>query len=448
MLGLGLKPRNVNGAPVLPELAAADNFNASARVAGPDSSPGLGLAKPAALPASPSQPVDAPPVPSPDMPPPSAAPAAAGPPSPAQDKTYYDFENNPVRSIGRAMAEFAAGYQGQSSPAAAWQKRQIEDQAQAFKSAELGMNVIEAATKQLKGRPGSEHAVIIADFQKRFGPLVGQITPLLTAISNGQIQNAQEKIELGKQLGIFTPAILDHYKNDPDGLDKLLSTVMEHKATEKTPTQLAADAAATARGTKAGGKSPAELAADAAATNAATQKTPAQLEADAAATARGTKAGNPDKTPAQIEADAAARARGEAAGSGAKMTDAQATAAIYADRASQAEAILTDVAHVGTNYWQHVRASSPGGNYLVSPEYQRFDQAKRNFVTAVLRKESGAVISPDEMKQADQQYFPQPGDGQKVMDQKSENRKTAIDGLGRAAGPAYGKAKPDPLGIR
>jgi len=37
-----------------------------------------------------------------------------------------------------------------------------------------------------------------------------------------------------------------------------------------------------------------------------------------------------------------------------------------------------------------------------------FEQAKKNFVNAVLRLESGAVISPSEFTNADKQYFPQP----------------------------------------
>ena len=50
-----------------------------------------------------------------------------------------------------------------------------------------------------------------------------------------------------------------------------------------------------------------------------------------------------------------------------------------------------------------------------------------------MRKESGAAISPSEFDSAAQQYFPQPGDGQAVITQKTANRKTAIDNLARSA---------------
>lgn len=47
-------------------------------------------------------------------------------------------------------------------------------------------------------------------------------------------------------------------------------------------------------------------------------------------------------------------------------------------------------------------------SFLQSAERQKFEQAKRNFVNAVLRNESGAVIADSEFKNADKQYFPQP----------------------------------------
>ena len=76
-----------------------------------------------------------------------------------------------------------------------------------------------------------------------------------------------------------------------------------------------------------------------------------------------------------------------------------------------------------------------GANAMLSPESQRYDQAKRNFINAVLRRESGAVISEGEFKNADVQYFPQPGDSEAVKLQKAQNRRTAIDGLAAGAGP-------------
>jgi hypothetical protein len=66
---------------------------------------------------------------------------------------------------------------------------------------------------------------------------------------------------------------------------------------------------------------------------------------------------------------------------------------------------------------------------------QATDQARRNFVTAVLRKESGAVISASEFANEAQKYFPQPGDAPSVIKQKQEARELAIKALETQAGP-------------
>jgi hypothetical protein len=61
--------------------------------------------------------------------------------------------------------------------------------------------------------------------------------------------------------------------------------------------------------------------------------------------------------------------------------------------------------------------------------------AKRNFITAVLRKESGAAIGENEFVTEDLKYFPQRGDSQLVIDQKADARKLAIDAMKIQAGP-------------
>jgi hypothetical protein len=119
----------------------------------------------------------------------------------------------------------------------------------------------------------------------------------------------------------------------------------------------------------------------------------------------------------------------------------QAAAAGYADRMVQADALLSDpaLATVQTDVVERGKASVPFGigNMLTSPEFQQADQAQRDFINAILRRESGAVISESEFASARQQYFPQPGDSPQVLAQKAANRKTAIAGVARAAGPAY-----------
>ena len=75
-------------------------------------------------------------------------------------------------------------------------------------------------------------------------------------------------------------------------------------------------------------------------------------------------------------------------------------------------------------------------NTITSAARQQYQQAQENWVTANLRKESGAVIGVDEMKQEIRKYFPQLGDSQKVVDQKTEARKVVEDAMRRNAGRA------------
>jgi 3-deoxy-D-arabino-heptulosonate 7-phosphate (DAHP) synthase len=66
---------------------------------------------------------------------------------------------------------------------------------------------------------------------------------------------------------------------------------------------------------------------------------------------------------------------------------------------------------------------------FASPGEQQVEQAQRDFINAVLRRESGAVISNDEFANGRRQYFPQPGDTPQVIEQKRRNREMAIQGI-------------------
>jgi len=86
------------------------------------------------------------------------------------------------------------------------------------------------------------------------------------------------------------------------------------------------------------------------------------------------------------------------------------------------------------------------GNYLASDELQSGNQAQRDFINAVLRRESGAVISPEEFNNARQQYFPQAGDSAATLKQKAANRASSLGGIERAAGAAYNRVEvPKPV---
>ena len=68
---------------------------------------------------------------------------------------------------------------------------------------------------------------------------------------------------------------------------------------------------------------------------------------------------------------------------------------------------------------------------------QQYLAAKMNFITAVLRKESGAAISATEFETEDMKYFPQPGESAATIEQKRLARKTAIDAMKAQSGGAF-----------
>lgn len=128
-----------------------------------------------------------------------------------------------------------------------------------------------------------------------------------------------------------------------------------------------------------------------------------------------------------------------------RQTDEQAKAALYSRRMFQSERVLRDPAVIAaaTSIPQQVGGSIGNrlpfgtGRSAMTPEFQRYDQAKRDFINAVLRRESGAVISPAEFENADKQYFPLPGDEKRTLQQKQQNREEAIRGIAGAAGRGY-----------
>lgn len=80
-------------------------------------------------------------------------------------------------------------------------------------------------------------------------------------------------------------------------------------------------------------------------------------------------------------------------------------------------------------------------NVTQSPQQQQIEQAQRDFVNAVLRRESGASISPSEFYNARKQYFPQPGDSPEIVAQKRRNRELSIDALSVGAGTGAPKIR-------
>lgn len=120
-----------------------------------------------------------------------------------------------------------------------------------------------------------------------------------------------------------------------------------------------------------------------------------------------------------------------------KKTEVQAKSEIFANKMELSERSINDLAVQGTSLTGKIASGVPLGNYVQSPEYQKYKQASSNFITALLRQESGAAISKSEFDRYDKEYMPQPGDGPEVLAQKSEARRVAIEGMKKGAGPGY-----------
>lgn len=139
----------------------------------------------------------------------------------------------------------------------------------------------------------------------------------------------------------------------------------------------------------------------------------------------------------------AARAK---ASSGAKAkadkppTESQTRNAYYYNRAVDADKIAEQLwltPHFDASMWPElVRNAIPGKlrPFLSNIDAQRYDQAKEDFVTAILRPESGAVIGEEERKREEAKYFPVAGDIEETVEQKRRARQAALAGLRAAAG--------------
>lgn len=102
----------------------------------------------------------------------------------------------------------------------------------------------------------------------------------------------------------------------------------------------------------------------------------------------------------------------------------------FADRLNESNIIVDDI---GSKFTGSLDIGGSLPNIAQSADRQSYEQAKKNFVTAVLRRESGAVISTSEFKTEESKYFPQAGDFPATVAQKAAARNTAINNIYREA---------------
>lgn len=126
----------------------------------------------------------------------------------------------------------------------------------------------------------------------------------------------------------------------------------------------------------------------------------------------------------------------------AETKPAQAQAAGFAKRIEQSEAVFKSLQEKGfdpTSVKSRVQSMGIYPELAKSGEIKQQQQAERNFVNSVLRRESGAAISPSEFENAEKQYFPRAGDPPEVLAQKAENRRIVKESIAVEAGSVMNK---------
>lgn len=121
-----------------------------------------------------------------------------------------------------------------------------------------------------------------------------------------------------------------------------------------------------------------------------------------------------------------------------KMTEGQSKDVGYLNRMTSALPSLDKYSEALTSLGESIAGRAPLGigNYAKSAEYQLAEQAGKNFLTALLRKESGATVPPPEEKNYGDIFLPRPGDKKEVLAQKREARRQAAIGV-RMGLPAH-----------
>ena len=129
---------------------------------------------------------------------------------------------------------------------------------------------------------------------------------------------------------------------------------------------------------------------------------------------------------------------------GGKKTEVQSKSEKFGNKMELAEKNLNGIDNEGASALGRMTegtgwlpGSSAIGRYAQSDSYQKYAQARNNFITALLRDESGAAIGTEEFNRYEKELFPQPGDGAEVIKQKREARRVAIEGMKKSAGPGY-----------
>lgn len=112
------------------------------------------------------------------------------------------------------------------------------------------------------------------------------------------------------------------------------------------------------------------------------------------------------------------------------LTEGQSKDMVFVTRATGALPIVDRLGDKLASLPEYAAAHLPGvGNYFKTKEYQQAEQAGKEFLQAVLRKDTGAAITKEETQEYGTVYLPQPGDSSAVLAQKKVSRQRAVQAI-------------------
>ena len=133
-----------------------------------------------------------------------------------------------------------------------------------------------------------------------------------------------------------------------------------------------------------------------------------------------------------------------------KLTGEEQKAVSMAGRMRGAEAKMAEAGYMPTGAGglaSQAAAAVPGiGNMITPADYQAYKQSAMEWITGLLRLDSGAAVPETEFARYFKTYFPQPGDDLKTIQQKTESRQRAVASLEAGMSPAAQQKIPGPSG--
>lgn len=124
-------------------------------------------------------------------------------------------------------------------------------------------------------------------------------------------------------------------------------------------------------------------------------------------------------------------------GGGKPLTEGQSKDTVYSTRAAGALPIIDEFGEALMNPAMRAVENDPTGlaRGMQSPEFQQAQQAGKEFLQAILRKDTGAAITPQETAEYGAVYLPIPGDTPVVLEQKRVSRKRALEAINAGLPP-------------